>query len=75
MTIEADPTRRTAMQSGATQLLAGALGPLLASFVVDDRHVFGVIFLGIALIVAGLALMGILHVMATRERNAIVIAK
>jgi len=70
MTIEADPTRRTAMQSGATQLLAGALGPLLASFVVDDREVFGVIYLGVALIVGGLLLMALLHVMALRERKS-----
>jgi hypothetical protein len=70
MTIEADPTRRTAMQSGATQLLAGALGPLLASFVVDAREVFGVIVLGGGLIIGGLALMTVLHVMALRDRRA-----
>jgi hypothetical protein len=69
MTIEADPSRRTAMQSGATQLLAGALGPLLASFVVDQREVFGVILLGAGLIIGGLALMTVLHVMALRERR------
>jgi hypothetical protein len=70
MTIEADPSRRTAMQSGATQLLAGALGPLLASFVVDDRNVFGVIVLGSGLILGGLALMTVLHVAALRARRA-----
>ena len=70
MLIEADPTRRTAMQSGAVQLLAGALGPLLASFTVDEREVFGVIVLGAGLLVAGLALMGLLHVMAVRERSS-----
>jgi hypothetical protein len=70
MLIEADPTRRTAMQSGAVQLLAGALGPLLASFVVDAREVFGVIVLGAGLIIGGLALMTLLHVMALRERRA-----
>ncbi|HUB85101.1 MAG TPA: hypothetical protein VL971_05365, partial [Rhizomicrobium sp.] len=70
MLIEADPTRRTAMQSGAVQLLAGALGPLLASFVVDAREVFGVIVLGAGLIVGGLALMTLLHAMALRERRA-----
>jgi hypothetical protein len=70
MLIEADPSRRTAMQSGAVQLLAGALGPLLASFVVDAREVFGVIVLGAGLIVCGLALMAVLHVMALRERRS-----
>lgn len=69
MLIEADSTRRTAMQSGPVQLLAGALGPLLASFVVDEREVFGVIVLGAALIIGGLALMTFLHVMALRERR------
>lgn len=68
MLIEADPTRRTAMQSGPVQLLAGALGPLLASFVVNEREVFGVIVLGAGLIIGGLALMTVLHIMALRER-------
>jgi hypothetical protein len=54
-TIEADPSRRTALQSGAAQLLGGALGPLLASRVVDDRDVHGVIWLGMVLLVVGLA--------------------
>ena len=31
MTIEADPSRRAAVQSGAAQLIGGAMGPLLAS--------------------------------------------
>jgi hypothetical protein len=74
MTIEADPSRRTAMQSGATQLLAGALGPLLASFVVNARDVFGVIVLGAGLIIGGLALMTLLHVMALRERRGAIAA-
>ena len=74
MLIEADPSRRTAMQSGAVQLLAGALGPLLASFVVGARDVFGVIVLGAGLIIGGLALMSLLHVMALRERRGAVVA-
>ena len=69
MTIEADPSRRTAMQSGATQLLAGAFGPLLASFVVSDGHVFGAVWLGTGLILGGLVLMGALHVTALRTRK------
>jgi len=75
MTIEADPSRRTAMQSGATQLLAGALGPLLASFVVNARDVFAVIVLGAGLIIGGLALMTVLHVAALRERRIATSAK
>lgn len=69
MTIEADPSRRTAMQSGATQLLAGAMGPLLASFIVSGQDVFGAIWLGTGLILSGLFLMGALHVSALRTRR------
>ncbi len=54
-TIEADPSRRAALQSGAAQLLGGALGPLLASFVVDDRDVHGALWLGGAMLLVGLA--------------------
>jgi hypothetical protein len=72
MTIEADPSRRTAMQSGATQLLAGALGPLLASFIVSDTDVYGAVWLGTGLMLSGLALMGALHVTALRARRKLV---
>jgi MFS family permease len=54
-TIEADPSRRAALQSGAAQLLGGALGPSLASFVVSDADVRGVLWLGAALLLSGLA--------------------
>jgi hypothetical protein len=55
MTIDADPSRRAGLQSGAAQLFGGALGPLLASFVVGDRDVRGVLWLGAGLLLAGLA--------------------
>jgi MFS family permease len=54
-TIEADPSRRAALQSGAAQLLGGALGPYMASFMVSDQDVRGVLWLGAALLLAGLA--------------------
>jgi hypothetical protein len=54
-TIEADPSRRAAMQTGAAQLLGGALGPLLAALVVSDRDVHGALWLGGGLLLAGLA--------------------
>ena len=57
MTIDADPSRRAAMQSGAAQLLGGALGPLLASQVVGDRDVHGVLWLGAGLMLTGLAMV------------------
>lgn len=69
MTIEADPSRRTAMQSGPTQLLAGALGPLLASFIVSDKDVFGAVWLGTGLILSGLVMMGAIHMTRLRERK------
>jgi len=61
MTIEADPTRRTAVQSGAAQLLAGALGPLFAALVVGERDAHGVVILGGSLLVASLAIVIGLH--------------
>ncbi len=57
MTIDADPSRRAAVQSAGAQLLGGALGPLLASFVVGDRDVHGVLWLGAGLLLAGLAIV------------------
>lgn len=53
MTIAADPTRRTAMQSGGVQLLAGALGPLLASFAVAEHDSRGALVLAAGLLLAG----------------------
>jgi hypothetical protein len=61
MTVEADPSRRAALQSGAVQLLAGAFGPLLASLAVTDRNVHGVLVLGVALQGVGLAVATMLH--------------
>lgn len=55
MTIDADPSRRAAMQGAAAQLLGGAFGPLLASQVVGDSEVRGVLWLGVVLLLTGLA--------------------
>jgi predicted MFS family arabinose efflux permease len=66
MTIEADPSRRAAVQSGAAQLLGGAAGPLLASRLVSDQDVHGSLWLGAGLALAGLAIVGWLHL--THER-------
>lgn len=70
MTVEADPSRRAAMQSGAVQLLAGAFGPLLAAMMVNDRNVRGVLILGVVLQGLGLAVATALHRVAHRERIA-----
>jgi hypothetical protein len=69
MTIEADPTRRAAVQTGAAQLLGGALGPLLSSQVVGDKDVRGVLWLGGGLLLVGLAMIAGLRFTA-RPRSA-----
>jgi hypothetical protein len=67
MTIDADPSRRAGLQSGAAQLFGGALGPLLASFVVGDRDVRGVLWLGAGLILSGMAGVAWLRFTASSE--------
>jgi hypothetical protein len=67
MTIEADPSRRAAMQSGGAQLLGSAFGPLIAAFVVTERNVHGAVWLSIGLLLAGLAVIGWLHVTSARR--------
>jgi hypothetical protein len=73
MTIEADPSRRAAMQSAGTQVLAGALGPLCASFLVGDKDVHGALALGAGLLLGGLAMMARLHFAAMRARAAVAV--
>jgi hypothetical protein len=70
MTIEADPSRRAAMQSAGAQLFGGALGPLLAAFVVSDKNVHAVLVLGASLLIAGLAVIAGLHFTAARHGAA-----
>jgi len=70
MTIEVDPSRRTAVQSGAVQLLAGALGPLLAALTVGDKDVHGALWMGAGLLISGLVLAAILHFTAKHEPSA-----
>ena len=57
MVIEADPSRRAAMQSAGAQLLGGAGGPLMAALVVGNRDVHGVLWLAAALLLSGLAVI------------------
>ena len=68
MTIQADPSRRAAVQSGAAQLLGGAFGPLLASRVVDDAHSRGVLYLGVGLALAGMGIITWLRFTAPPSR-------
>jgi MFS family permease len=69
MTIEADPSRRAAVLSGSTQVLAGALGPFAASFVVADGDVHGAIVLGTVTLAIGLALIALLHFTTPRQEG------
>jgi hypothetical protein len=64
MTIEADPSRRAAMQSGAVQLLAGAFGPLLAALAITEHNVRGVLVLAVGLQAVGLGVANVLHRLA-----------
>jgi hypothetical protein len=72
MIIEADPSRRAAMQSGGAQALGGGAGPLMAALIVGDRDVHGVLWMGAALLVAGFAMIAWLHFSNLRmiERGA-----
>jgi hypothetical protein len=49
------------VQSGAAQLIGGAMGPLLASRVIGEHDVHGALWLGAALTLAGLAVVAWLH--------------
>jgi hypothetical protein len=68
MTIEADPSRRAAVLSAGTQVLAGALAPFAAAILVSDRNAHGSIVVGVATLFAGIAVIGWLHASALRQR-------
>ena len=68
MLIEADPSRRAAVLGGGAQVVAGALGPLSASFVVSNTDVHGALYLGAGFLLAGLVMMAGMHVAERRER-------
>jgi hypothetical protein len=70
MTIEADPSRRAAVQSGAAQLLGSAMGPALSALVVSERDVHGALWLAAALTIAGLGIVGWLHLTHRRPAEA-----
>lgn len=68
MAIDADPSRRAAVLSGAAQVLAGAMGPFAASFTVAKGDMHGALYLGLGLIVSGTVMMAGLHRVVLRER-------
>jgi predicted MFS family arabinose efflux permease len=57
LVIDADPSRRAATLIGGAQLIGSSLGPLLASLVVDDRHVSAILWLGATCILISMAAM------------------
>jgi hypothetical protein len=61
MTIDADPSRRTAMQQGAAQFFGGFLGPLFGALVIRATNVHGALALGAVTMVGGISLVGWLH--------------
>ena len=67
LAIDADPSRRAAMQTGAAQLLGGAAGPLMAFGLVTSRDAHGVLILGAGLLLAGLAIMAWLRATTPSE--------
>ncbi len=69
MAVEVDPTRRTAMQSGAVQLLAGAFGPLVAALVVGERDAHDVLILSALMLIVALVVVAGLHRSAPIERT------
>ena len=71
MTIEADPSRRAAVQGGAAQLIGGALGPALAAVTVSEANAHGALWLGGGLVVLGLAVVAWLHLTHRRPSAAV----
>lgn len=70
MTIDADPSRRAVIQTGAAQVLAAALGPFLASLVVSDNNVRGALIFGGILLAVGIAVISGVHAMGRRAAAA-----
>jgi hypothetical protein len=70
MTIEADPSRRAAVLSASTQVLAGAIAPFCAAVLVHGSNVRGVLYFGGAILLVGLAVFAALHLFSARERAA-----
>ncbi len=70
MIIEADPTRRSAMQSAGAQLFGGAAGPLIAALLIGNRDVHGVLWLAAGLLIAGFAIVAWLSLTARRTETA-----
>ena len=67
MTIQADPTRRSAILLGGAQLLGGSLGPLMASTLVTDSDARGALAFGAGCLLVAMAIVAALHMRPARE--------
>ncbi len=70
MSIEVDPTRRTAMQSAGAQIFGGAAGPLVASRFVTDASVRLVLTMASVALAVGFAAILLLSLTAPRRSAA-----
>lgn len=61
MLIQADPTRRAALQASGAQLFSGALGPFVAAWAVEVAGMRGMILASSGLLVAGLGVIAALR--------------
>jgi hypothetical protein len=68
--IDADPSRRAAVQGGACQVLGGALGPFAASWVVSGHDTRSVIVVAMTLLVTGLCGIALVRFAPRRARAA-----
>ncbi len=66
MTIDADPSRRAAMQAAGAQIFGGAAGPLAAAFLVSDDNVRGVLAPAGAALIVGLGMIFAIFLTAKR---------
>jgi predicted MFS family arabinose efflux permease len=57
LAVEADRSRRAALQSGPAQMLGTAVGPLLSAWTVAHYGVGGILYLSVALLVAGMGII------------------
>ena len=67
LAVEADSSRRAALQSGPAQMLGTAVGPFLSSWTVDRYGLTGILYLSGILLLAGMGVVTALHFMPVRR--------
>jgi hypothetical protein len=61
LAVEADSSRRAALQSGPAQMLGTAVGPFLASSAVGLYGLVGILYISAILLLAGMGIVALLH--------------